>query len=126
MPMAMNMQRERSAGGPIVTGFGPGGFRLGDSVFPALLLTVEEATPWSPPLLAELSLPALELLLQPAPEFILLGTGVTLARPPRALVAALEAAGVGIEPMDSRAAARAWGVLRSEGRAIAAALYPLG
>jgi uncharacterized protein len=28
--------------------------------------------------------------------------------------------------MDSRAAARAWGVLRGEGRRIAAALYPLG
>jgi uncharacterized protein len=27
--------------------------------------------------------------------------------------------------MDSRAAARAWGVLRGEGRVIGAALYPL-
>ena len=27
--------------------------------------------------------------------------------------------------MDSRAAARAWGMLREEGRPIAAALYPL-
>jgi uncharacterized protein len=27
--------------------------------------------------------------------------------------------------MDSRAAARAWGVIRAEGRRIAAALYPL-
>lgn len=119
------MQRERGPGGPIVTGLGPGGFRVEESVFPALLLTVEEATPWTPPPLAELDLAALEPLLQPAPEFIILGTGATLARPPRALVAALEAAGVGIEPMDSRAAARAWGVLRSEGRVIAAALYPL-
>ncbi len=120
------MQREHGPGGPIVTGLGPGGFRVEESVFPALLLTVEEATPWTPPPLAELDLAALQLLLQPAPEFIILGTGATLARPPHALVAALEAAGVGIEPMDSRAAARAWGVLRSEGRVIAAALYPLG
>ena len=55
-----------------------------------------------------------------------LGTGPTLARPPRELVTELDAAGLGVEPMDSRAAARAWGVLRSEGRRIAAALYPLG
>ena len=59
------------------------------------------------------------------PEFILLGTGSDLSRPPRALVAGLEERGIGIEPMDSRAAARAWGVLRGEGRQIAAALYPL-
>lgn len=122
----MRMERERLASGPMVTGFGPGGFRVENSVFPALLLTVKEATPWTPPPLGELDLAAIELLLDPLPEFVLLGTGATLARPPRALVAALEAAGVGIEPMDSRAAARAWGVLRGEDRAIAAALYPLG
>ena len=59
------------------------------------------------------------------PEFILIGTGATLVRPPAALVRALEAQGIGVEPMDSRAAARAWGVLRAERRTIAAALYPL-
>ncbi len=122
----MRMQRERGPGGPIITGFGPGGFRVEESVFPALLMTVEAATPWTPPPLAELDEAALEPLFAPAPEFILLGTGATLARPPRALVAALEARGLGIEPMDSRAAARAWSVLRGEGRVVAAALYPLG
>ena len=47
------------------------------------------------------------------------------ARPPAALARALETRGIGMEPMDSRAAARAWGVLRGEGRVIGAALYPL-
>ena len=122
----MRMERERLASGPIVTGFGATGFRIEDSVFPAVLLTVEQATPWTPPPLDQLDLAALEALLQPAPEFILLGTGASLAQPPRALVKALEAADIGLEPMDSRAAARAWGVLRGAGRAIAAALYPLG
>ena len=61
----------------------------------------------------------------PAPEFILLGTGDTLAFPPRAFGAALEAKGIGVEAMDSRAAARTWGLLRGEGRWIAAALLPL-
>lgn len=61
----------------------------------------------------------------PRPEFLLLGTGAGLRQPPRAFVRAVEALGIGIEAMDSRAAARAWGVLRAEERWIVAALLPL-
>ena len=58
-------------------------------------------------------------------EFLLLGTGATLQRPPPAFVRAIEAQGIGVEAMDSRAAARAWAVLRGEGRWVIGALYPL-
>jgi uncharacterized protein len=61
----------------------------------------------------------------PLPEFIVLGTGASLERPAPAIVAAFEARGIDIEAMDTRAAARAWGVLRAEGRWISAALRPL-
>ncbi len=121
----MRMEREAGIGGPIVTGIGPSGFRVGDSTFPALMLTVDEAAPWTPPALDILDSGALAPLIAARPEFILLGTGTSLVQPPRALVATLERDGIGIEAMDSRAAARAWGVLRGEGRIIAAALYPL-
>lgn len=121
----MRMERDRDAGGPIVHGFAGGGFRLADErVLRAALLTWTAASEWSPPPLTALDEAALAAILNPAPEFVLIGTGKTLAHPPRALVAALEAQGIGIEAMDSRAAARAWGVLRGEGRQIAAALYP--
>jgi uncharacterized protein len=123
----MKFELDRSAGGPLIRGFTRTGFRLDEeTVLAAALLTVERATEWTPPALAALDERALEAILDPAPEFILIGTGDTLARPPRALVNALEARGIGVEVMDSRAAARAWGVLRTEGRQIAAALYPLG
>ncbi|MGI4733242.1 MAG: MTH938/NDUFAF3 family protein [Janthinobacterium lividum] len=121
----LHMHREERAGGPLIHGFSAAGFRVGEEVHHAILLTAEWSQGWSPPPLAALDLAALEPLLTPLPEFIVLGTGATLARPPRALVAALEARGTGIEPMDSRAAARAWGVLRGEGRLVAAAIYPL-
>jgi uncharacterized protein len=122
----VKINRERDGGGPIIRGFTRTGFRLDEeTVLEAALLTVREARAWSPPPLAALDEGALAAILEPAPEFILIGTGATLARPPRALVDALEARGIGVEPMDSRAAAKAWGVLRSEGREIAAALYPL-
>ncbi len=61
----------------------------------------------------------------PLPEFILLGTGATLVRPAPELIATYEAQGIGIEAMDTRAAARVWTLLRSEGRWISAALKPL-
>jgi len=122
----MRFEREKSADGPLINGFARGGFRVDENVYTALLITPARADGWSPPPLATLDVAALAplLALDPAPEFILLGTGASLVRPTPALVAALEARGIGIEAMDSRAAARAWGVLRGEGRWIAAALYP--
>ena len=65
------------------------------------------------------------LALDPQPELILIGAGPRHAFAPAALFAALDARGIGVEAMDSRAAARAWSLLRAEGRWIAAALLPL-
>ncbi|MGN6271327.1 MAG: MTH938/NDUFAF3 family protein [Sphingomonas sp.] len=123
----MRVERDRSPDGPLVNGFVRGGFRVDENVYRALLLTPNRADAWTPPPLDALDLAALAPLigLEPMPEFLLLGTGASLVRPPVALVAALEKRGIGVEAMDSRAAARAWGVLRGEGRWIAAALYPL-
>lgn len=127
----MKMDRAQQADGPVVRGLGPDGYKVDDAegrtgVVPALLLTPTRADEWvSPPALEALTAEALAPLLEGAPEFVLLGTGATLRHPPRALVNALDARGIGVEVMDSRAAARAWGVLRSEDRRIAAALYPL-
>ncbi|WP_375392166.1 Mth938-like domain-containing protein [uncultured Sphingomonas sp.] len=121
----MKVERDQPGPGPIVTGFGPGGFRVGEARYRALLLTVEAAHDWTPPLLAALAPADLQPLTDYRPEFILLGTGPTLRRPSPGLVGALDALGIGLEMMDSRAAARAWGVLRGEGRVVAAALYPL-
>ncbi|TPG13042.1 Mth938-like domain-containing protein [Sphingomonas oligophenolica] len=121
----MRIERDPGIGGPLVAGFVGNGFRIQESRFDSLLLMTEDAQPWSPPPLGALTIDAIAMLLASAPEFILLGTGAVLVRPPAAFVAALEARNIGVEPMDSRAAARAWGVLRGEGRTIAAALYPL-
>lgn len=122
----MRMERGQPASGPVIRGFHGTGFRLDEvTVAPALLLTAERAMDWTPPPVAALTVDALEPALSPSPEFVLIGTGAYLVRPPLALVRALDARGIGIEAMDSRAAARAWGVLRDEGRRIAAALYPL-
>jgi len=113
--------------GPLVRGFASGGFSVDGEVYRAVLLTPEWARAWTPPAAAALTVADLEpvLTLAPAPEFVVLGTGPGLTFPPRALVRALEERGVGVEVMDSRAAARTWGLLRAEERWIAAALMPL-
>lgn len=121
----MKVTPDPQRGGPYVRAFGPAGFLVFEERYPALLMTVAEVRAWSPPPLAELTAEALAFVLDPLPEFLLLGTGDRLARPAPALIAALEAKGVGVDPMDSRAAARAWGVLRAEDRQVAMALYPL-
>jgi uncharacterized protein len=104
-----------------------GGFRIDDAVFAGgALLTPEWAREWQAPAIDALEIAALADLFDRGtrPEFLLLGTGATLRRPSAAFAAALEARDIGLEIMDSRAAARAWGVLRAEAREIVAALLP--
>lgn len=123
----MKLTREGGGNGPLISGFAGRGFRVDDNIYLGLAITPERADGWTPPPIDRLDEAALAAILtiDPLPEFILIGTGATMIRPLQALVAALEARGIGVEAMDSRAAARAWGVLRAEGRWIAAALYPL-
>ncbi len=122
----MKMDPVPGAPGPLVQGFAGTGFRVDGVTYPALLLTSGEASVWTPPPLAELTEADLAPLLDAEPEFILLGTGATLIRPSQPLRDAFARRPLGLEAMDSRAAARAWAVLRGEGRRIAAAFYPLG
>ena len=124
---APRFERTPDALGPVVQGFAGTLFRIDGGAVASALLTPERALPWTPPALEGLGADHVAPLLAiaPAPEFVLLGTGPIMAMPPRAFIAALEDKGIGVEAMDSRAAARAWGLLRGEGRWIAAALMPL-
>lgn len=125
--MAPRFERSPPAQGPVVRGVADGLFSVDGDSHRALLLTPERATGWDPPVLADLRPADVEALLalEPAPEFLILGTGPAMAFPPRAFVRALEERGIGVEAMDSRAAARTWGILRSEERWIAAAILPI-
>ena len=126
--MAQRFERDPAARGPVVQGFSGTGFSVDGGVYRALLLTPAGAREWdAPPRVEELALADLAdlLALDPAPEFLILGTGPATGFPPRPLVRALEERGIGVEAMDSRAAARTWGMLRGEERWIAAAIMPL-
>ena len=118
-------ERSAAAAGPLIQGFAGRGFRIDGEVYEGVLLTVDRAMPWNPPPLPGLTVADVESVLRDGPEFLILGTGPAQAFPPRAFILELETRGIGVEAMDSRAAARAWGLLRGEGRRIAAALMPL-
>lgn len=124
----VSFDREEAPAGPMVRGFAGNAFRVADRIVPGgLWLTPDNALDWNPPAFEALTVDDVAGLvaIQPPPEFLLFGTGPTMRRPSPAFVAGIEALGFGIEPMDSRAAARAWNVLRGEDRWIVAAFMPL-
>ncbi len=124
----VSFDREDAPSGPTIRGFSGTSYRVADRIVPGgLWLTPKTALDWQAPSIEALSADDLSglLNLSPPPEFLLLGTGPTMQRPSVAFTKAVEALGFGVEAMDSRAAARAWNVLRGEDRWIVAALMPL-
>ena len=114
--------------GPVITGFTPTGYKIGDQRFEqGLLISPEQAVGWTGAQLGQLNLSEIlsSLNLSPKPEFLLLGSGPSMLQPPASFRREVEAAGMGLEVMDSRAAARTWGVLRAEERWIVGAFLPL-
>lgn len=80
-------------------------------------------TDWDPIPVAELTDTTIENLLGQLPEIVLLGTGGTNIYPTRELMFAFARRGIGLEVMDTAAAARTFNVLSTEGRRVAALLY---
>jgi uncharacterized protein len=78
---------------------------------------------WPAAPVAELDEGHFDTVLAGKPEIVLLGTGRTNIFPPRELVFAFARKGVGLEVMDTAAAARTFNVLANEGRKVAAVLY---
>ncbi len=104
-----------------IDSYGPGFFRVaGQVITGSVIVTASGARGW-----AGFDDPAPLLDLAGQVDVILLGTGSQIAHPPKAFRAALEDAGLGLEPMDSAAACRTYNVLLAEGRRIAAALLPV-
>lgn len=104
-----------------IDGYGPGFFRIGGQVMTgAVIVTAAGARSWG-----GLEDAAALFALAEEVDVILVGMGAGIAHLPKGLRMALEEAGIGVEPMDSPAAARTYNVLLSEGRRVAAALLPV-
>ena len=110
---------------PAIDALGGGGFRIDGARHEGSVLILDDAVrPWSVRSMGELGPEHFVEVLQArgAAEFVLLGTGTSQALPPRAVRESLQAARVGLEFMDTAAAAKLYNYLASEGRRIAAAL----
>ncbi len=104
-----------------IESYGPGFFRIGGKLLRgACLITPWDAGPWG-----GLDDTATPLSLAGQIDVLFLGMGAEIAFAPPAFRATLDAAGIGVEVMNSPAACRTYNVLLSEGRRIAVALLPV-
>lgn len=102
-----------------------GEIRIGNEVHsgPVALTSEGIMDAWLAPPLESLSIDDLDELLAGEPELLVLGTGATQVLPGRQLMFAMARRGVGLEMMDTAAAARTFNVLVGDGRSVAAVLY---
>jgi len=118
-----------SRSAPQVDAFGGGGFRLsGEWRQGSVLILDDVAQDWEVSSVAGLSAASLSAVLQAGPgvcELLVLGMGAANALPPREVREAFLRAGVGLEYLDTPAAARLYNLLTSEGRRLAAALIAI-
>lgn len=104
-----------------VDGYGPGFFRIGGEVFQGPVLTGAAGTSgWG-----GYGDGGALLGLAGRVDVLLVGTGAEIAHIPGPLRRDLEAAGLGVEVMNSPAACRTYNVLLAEGRRVALALFPV-
>lgn len=102
------------------------GIRINDQVWSGsvAMTPTEVLGEWTSAPITELVADDFNELLEHSPELVLIGTGAASQFAPRELMFAFARRGIGLEVMDTAAAARTFNVLAGEGRRIAAVLYP--
>lgn len=120
----MHFAQDHNTGNYVIRGYADGEIRINDSTYRESLIisAAELTTDWPPETMADLQPEHFDALLERRPEILVLGTGSRLTFPPAAIIHRIEAAGIGLEVMDTAAACRTFSVLTSEDRNVVAAL----
>ncbi len=108
-----------------IDAYGNGGFRFADMSHKGSILCLPSGIhAWEVTTAEAIDIAALAAVLAERDRlrFLLLGTGRMQVFPSRDVRKAFEAAGLGLEPMDTGAACRTYNVLLAERRPVAAAL----
>lgn len=120
----MKFQPDTAPGVNLITRFEPGRVWVGGTAFKTSLLLpwAGEVLPWQASRFEDLSPAHFERIAALQPEVVIFGSGTRLRFPPPSWLLALMQKRIGLETMDSAAAARTYNVLASEGRSVLAAL----
>jgi uncharacterized protein len=115
-----------AAGRQPIERYGPGGFRIGGTIYRGPLLVFPDRTMiWSATSIAAVTPESLRPVIEHgAIQILLIGLGRRFDQLPSALRSALRRAGIAVEAMDTGAACRTYNVLLAEDRQVAAALLP--
>ena len=108
-----------------IDAYGNGGFRFADMSHRGSILALPSGIlAWPPRSPAALTPDSVDPILREAEaiEFVLFGTGAETAPLPGPVASRLREAGLGIEAMQTGAAARTYNILLAENRKVAAAL----
>lgn len=105
----------------LIDGVGPGFVRIGPHVLRGPVLI----SPWGAQGWGGVQDTATPLSLQGRIDVLLFGGGRDIARAPAAFRHAIEAAGIGLDPMSTASAARAFNLLITEGRRVALVALPV-
>ena len=120
----MKFQPDTAPGINLITRHEAGRVWVGSTAFNTSLLLpwAGEVLPWQVLRFEELSRVHFERIAALQPEVVIFGSGARLRFPPPAWLVALMEKRIGLETMDTAAAARTYNVLASEGRSVLAAL----
>jgi len=103
--------------------YAPGMLLVGEQRFTSsLIITPDGYQLWEVTQHTDISVASLAAVYSYQPDVILIGTGVAHYFPPPERYLPLLQHGIGVELMDSAAAARTYNVLLAEGRRVAAAI----
>ena len=109
----------------VIRSVSPNGIRINEESYgePVALTAEQLIGAWPVIPVEDLVSDDFHAVFEMSPEVVLLGTGAANIFPARELTFAFARKGIGLEVMDSAAAARTFNVLANEGRRVAAVLY---
>lgn len=121
----MRFTLDDAGGANLVRGWEAGALRINDDwVRGCVMVGATLLQPLSVSSATEIAISDLEAALAQAPEVLLIGTGARQIFLDASIVGACSTAGVGVEMMDTLAAARTYNLLVGEGRRVVAVLLP--
>lgn len=120
----MKLHQDSSNALNTVTGYGPDYVEINLQRHEGSVIVLPGAPviAWPVSSFAALAPEHFDMLLEPAPEVVIFGSGAQLRFPHPRLTARLAMQRIGVETMDFQAACRTYNILMAEGRKVAAAL----